>query len=83
MTVFRNGGADYRCDMAELRVGDRVSWNTSQGRTRGKVVERKTSDFEFADQKFTASAEEPSFISESEKTDARAAHKGSALRKLK
>ena len=83
MTVFRNGGADYRCDMAELRVGDRVSWNTSQGRTRGKVVERKTSDFEFADQKFTASASEPSFIVESEKTDARAAHKGSALRMLK
>ena len=83
MTVFRNEGADYRVDMAELRVGDRVSWNTSQGRTRGKIVERKTADFEFADQKFTASTAEPSFIVESEKTDARAAHKGSALRKLK
>lgn len=69
--------------MADLKVGDRVSWNTSQGRTRGKVVERKTSDFEFAGQKFTASKDEPTFMVESEKSGDRAAHKGSALRKLK
>ncbi len=69
--------------MADLKVGDRVSWNTSQGRTRGKVVERKTSDFEFAGQKFTASYDEPTFMVESEKSGDRAAHKGSALRKLK
>ena len=67
----------------DLSVGDRVSWNTSQSRTRGRVVERRTSDFEFADQKFTASAEEPSYIVESEKSGDRAAHKGSALRKLR
>ncbi|MFE7844098.1 DUF2945 domain-containing protein [Microbacterium sp. NPDC057407] len=65
-----------------LRKGDRVSWNTSQGRTQGKVVERKTSDFEFAGQHFTASDDEPAFIVESEKSGDRAAHKGSALRKL-
>jgi hypothetical protein len=65
-----------------LRVGDRVSWNTSQGRTRGRIIERKTADFEFADQTFTASTDEPAFIVESEKTGARAAHKGAALRKL-
>lgn len=65
------------------KVGDRVSWNTSQGRTRGVVKERKTADFEFDGQKFTASDDEPAFIVESEKTGARASHKGSALRKLK
>ena len=69
--------------MADLEAGDRVSWNTSQGRTRGRVVERKTRDFEFAGQHFTASSDEPSFLVESEKTGAQAAHKGSALRKLK
>jgi Hypervirulence associated proteins TUDOR domain len=68
--------------MPELSVGDRVSWATSQGRTRGKIVERKVKDFEFADQKFTASSTEPAFIVQSEKTDAKAAHKASALRKL-
>ena len=69
--------------MSELKVGDRVSWNTSQGRTRGKVVERKTADFEFAGQHFTASKDEPAFMVESEKSGDRAAHKGAALRKLK
>jgi hypothetical protein len=68
--------------MADFSKGDRVSWNTSQGRTHGAVVERKTGDFEFDGQKFTASPNEPAFIVESEKTGARAAHKGSALRKL-
>lgn len=67
---------------AELKKGDRVSWNTSQGRTRGAVVERKTKDFEFAGQHFTASKDDPAYIVESEKSGDRAAHKGSALRKL-
>lgn len=62
---------------------DRVSWNTSQGRTRGRVVERRTSDFTFEGQRFRASEDEPAFIVESEKTGARAAHKGTALRVLK
>ena len=65
-----------------VKKGDRVSWNTSQGRTRGVVVEQKTADFEFDGQKFTASKDEPAYLVESEKTGARAAHKGSALRKL-
>jgi len=69
--------------MANLETGDRVSWNTPQGRTRGHIVERKTRDFEFAGQHFTASDDEPAFVVESEKTGATAAHKGSALRRLK
>lgn len=66
----------------DLSTGDRVSWNTSQGRTQGKIVEKKTKDFQFDGQKFTASADEPSYLIESEKSGARAAHKGSVLRKL-
>lgn len=66
----------------ELRQGDRVSWRTPQGRTQGKVVSRRTADFEFAGQTFTASAEEPAFIVESDKSGEQAAHKRSALRKL-
>lgn len=69
--------------MAEpLTVGDRVSWGTPQGRTQGRVVERKTADFQLAGQKFTASQDEPAFVVESEKTGAHAAHKGGALRRL-
>jgi hypothetical protein len=65
-----------------IAVGSRVSWNTSQGRTRGKVVEQKTDDFTFADQTFRASDDEPMYIVQSEKTGAKAAHKKSALREL-
>ena len=68
--------------MATLKKGDRVSWNTSQGRTHGTIVERKTKDFTFDGQDFTASSDEPAYIVESEKTGAKAAHKGSALSKL-
>lgn len=67
----------------ELSKGDRVSWNTSQGRTRGTVEEKRTKDFEFAGQKFTATADDPAYIVESEKSGDRAAHQGSALRRLK
>lgn len=67
----------------DLSKGDRVSWDTSQGRTQGEVVEKKTKDFPHDGQKFTASDDDPAYIVKSEKTDATAAHKGSALRKLK
>ncbi len=66
----------------ELSQGDRVSWSTSQGRTQGTVVEKREKDFTFAGQKFTASADEPAFIVESEKSGDQAAHQRSALRKL-
>lgn len=66
----------------ELSKGDRVSWNTSQGRTQGTVEEKKTKDFRFAGQDFTASEDAPAYIVTSEKSGESAAHKGSALRRL-
>ena len=63
-----------------MKVGDRVSWNTPQGRTEGRIVERKTTDFRLAGQQFRASDDEPMFVVESDKSGARAAHKSSALR---
>lgn len=66
-----------------MNVGDRVSWDTPQGRTQGKIVEKKTKDFTLAKQRWKASADEPKLVVESEKTGARAAHEPSALRKLK
>lgn len=64
-------------------VGDRVSWNTEQGRTRGRVVDRKTKDFQLAGRTFRASGDKPMFVVESDKTGARAAHRATALRVLK
>lgn len=65
--------------MSGLRKGAKVSWNTPQGATHGKIVERRTKDFQFDGQHFTASEDEPTFIVESEKSGKQAAHKGSAL----
>jgi DUF2945 family protein len=66
-----------------VKIGDRVSWSTSQGETEGKIVDRKTKDFQLAKQHFKASEDEPKFIVESAKTGAKAAHAESALTKLK
>ncbi|MCU1689295.1 MAG: hypothetical protein JWN61_2742 [Pseudonocardiales bacterium] len=65
-----------------LKIGDDVSWRTSQGTTHGTIIKRHTADFQFDGQKFTASRDEPAFIVESAKTGAQAAHKGSALTPL-
>ncbi|RMB61833.1 hypervirulence associated TUDOR domain-containing protein [Tessaracoccus antarcticus] len=64
-----------------LTIGDHVSWNTSQGRTHGVVKEKRTKDFQFDKQKFTASEDEPMWIVLSDKSGAGAAHKESALTK--
>ena len=64
-----------------ISKGDKVSWNTSQGPTHGKAVDKRTEEFTFAGQKFNASADEPYWIVESAKTGAKAAHKESSLDK--
>ena len=59
--------------------GDEVHWNTSQGKTTGTIVEKRTRDFTFAGQKFKPTDDDPYYIVESSKTGAQAAHKESAL----
>jgi len=61
--------------------GDKVRWNTSQGETHGTIVEKKTKDFQFDGQKFTASTDDPAYLVESDKSGKQAAHKESALTK--
>jgi hypothetical protein len=64
-----------------ISEGDTVHWNTSQGQTTGKAVERKTRDFTFSGQSFKPTDDDPYWIVESSKTGAKAAHKESALTK--
>ncbi|KQQ09983.1 DUF2945 domain-containing protein [Rathayibacter sp. AY1G1] len=64
-----------------MKKGDKISWNTSQGETHGELVEKKTKEFQFEGQKFNASDDEPYWIVQSDKTDAKAAHKESSLTK--
>ena len=68
----------YRREVT-ISTGSQVSWNTSQGRTHGKAVERRTKEFTFDGQKFKASADEPYWIVESSKSGKQAAHKESSL----
>ncbi|HEY4576572.1 MAG TPA: DUF2945 domain-containing protein [Yaniella sp.] len=63
-------------------VGDHVSWNSEAGRVSGKIIKVHTEDFEYKGHTRRASAEEPQYEIQSDKTDHIAAHKGSALRKI-
>ena len=45
-----------------LRKGTSVEWNTSQGMTHGKIVEKKTSDFELDGHTHRASEDEPQYV---------------------
>jgi hypothetical protein len=62
--------------------GDRVSWMTSQGRTRGSVVRIATRAFKIKDFKVSASKADPRIVVKSDKSGEMAAHKAGALHKL-
>jgi hypothetical protein len=64
-----------------LKVGDRVSWNSSGGHSTGKIVKRQTRPTKIKGHTVAASAENPEYIVESEKSGKRAAHKPEALKK--
>lgn len=65
-----------------FKQGDKVSWNTPQGKTTGKVVRKLTSDTEIDGTKISASKDDPRYLVESDKTGKRAGHKPSALSKV-
>jgi hypothetical protein len=67
--------------MADITVGDKVSWNTSQGRTHGRVVKRLTSRTTVGGTEIHATKDDPRFLVESDKTGKQAAHKPDALTK--
>ena len=66
----------------DLEQGDKVEWNTPQGKTRGTVMKKLTSDTEVGGQKITASVNDPRYLVESEKSGKEAAHKPDALSKV-
>ncbi len=70
--------------MAEdLKPGDRVEWETSQGKTTGRVKKKVTAPMKIKEHKVAASKENPQILVESEKSGKPAAHKAESLRKLK
>ncbi len=66
----------------ELEQGDTVEWNTPQGKTRGMVKRKLTSNTEVGGQKINASEDDPRYLIESEKSGKEAAHRPEALSKV-
>jgi Hypervirulence associated proteins TUDOR domain len=73
--------------MAEnLEQGDRVEWNTPQGKTSGTVKEKITGEKRVGNQgqtgtKVKGSDDDPRYLVESEKSGKQAAHKPGSLEK--
>jgi hypothetical protein len=66
----------------EFKQGDKVEWNTPQGKTRGMVRKKLTSETEVGGQKVNASEDDPRYLLESEKSGKEAAHKADSLSTL-
>jgi len=66
----------------ELKVGDKVEWETSQGKTTGTVKKKLTAPTKIKTHKVAASKEDPEFLVETDKTKKKAAHKPAALKKV-
>ena len=66
----------------ELKEGDKVEWNTPQGKTRGVVKKKLTSRTEVGGQTVAASKDDPRYLVESEKSGKEAVHKPDALTKV-
>ena len=63
----------------EFEPGDKVEWNTPQGKIRGTIKKKLTSRTEVGGQTIAASDEDPRYLVESEKSGKEAAHKPNAL----
>lgn len=66
----------------DLKRGDRVEWNTSQGKTTGRVVKRLTARTKIKDHDVAASADNPQYLVRSDRSGDEAAHKPAALRRI-
>jgi hypothetical protein len=67
----------------ELKPGDRVQWDTPQGKTTGKVKKKLTSTKKIKGHVAKASRENPEYLVESEKSGKQAAHKPGELQKAR
>jgi len=67
----------------KFKVGDHVSWNSEAGHVSGTIIKIHYSDFNWKGYMHRASRDEPQYEIKSDKTDHIAAHKGSALKKIK
>lgn len=69
--------------MSKFKVGDHVKWNSEAVYVTGKISKIHKRDFDYKGHTRRASDDEPQYEIRSDKTDHVAAHKGSALTKVK
>jgi hypothetical protein len=67
----------------DLKRGDKVEWNTPQGKTRGHVVKKVTHETHVKGHKVAASPDNPEFLVKSDKSGKEAAHKPESLKKVR
>jgi hypothetical protein len=69
--------------MDKFKPGDKVEWSSSQGKIEGTVKKKLTKPIKIKTHQVKASEENPEILVESNKTGAKAAHKPSALKKVR
>lgn len=67
----------------KFKKGDKVEWETSQGKTEGTIKEKLTSPTDIKGHHVAASKDNPEYLVESDKTGKEAAHKPESLTKVK
>ena len=67
--------------MKEFSKGDEVEWNTSQGKTTGKVIKKVTTPVKVGNYTAKASKENPEYEVKTTKTHKTAIHKPNSLKK--
>ena len=67
----------------KLKSGDKVEWETSQGKTSGTVKKKLTAPMKIKGHTVAASDDNPEYLIESEKSGAQSAHKPETLKKVK
>ena len=66
----------------EFEKGDKVSWNTSQGKTQGTVEKKLTEPTDIKGHHVAASEDNPEYLVKSDKSGKKAAHKPESLQKI-
>lgn len=66
----------------KFKKGNKVEWNTSQGKTEGSVVKKLTEPTDIKGHHVKASKDNPEYLVKSDKSGKEAAHKPESLRKV-
>jgi len=65
-----------------FKVGDHVRWNSEAGHVSGRIVRIHRTDFDWKGYTHHASARDPQYEIQSDKTNHVAVHKGRALTRI-